>query len=88
MELLVFGKAAWRLVRVHFFLVLPLILDQVRVIFTVMRILFFVNRVHPASVDLAVAVLMVYLGSTVLNETFGVFRDTIGDPQTHVDGIH
>ena len=74
------------LIGVEFFLVLAFILDQIWVVFTIVRILFLINRMHTAPV-FPVAMGMVHLRFTGLEETPSEFRKTIGGANIYVKRV-
>ena len=56
------------LIRVQFFLVLTLILDKIGMVLTIVRVLFLIDWMYPASI-LPIAVSMIHLGLTRFEET-------------------
>lgn len=67
-------------------LVLTFVLDQRRAVFPIPGILFFPQRVHPASV-LAIAMSMVNLSLTVAVKTPGQLGNAIGDAKVQVECV-
>lgn len=74
------------LIRVEFFLVLAFILDKTWVVFSIVRILLLVNRVDPAPV-FPVAMRMIHLRLTCLEETPSQFREAVRCTNVYVKGI-
>jgi hypothetical protein len=76
----------YSLVRIEFVFVFPFVLDQVRIVFTIVRILLFPDRMHPAPV-LAIAVSMIDLTVAFLDEASAEFGYAIGRTNVYVKSV-
>lgn len=73
-------------IRVEFLLVLPFVAQQFRIVFSVVRVLFFPYRMASAPI-LSVAMSMIDLGMTGPQKTAPEFGYAIGDPHVKVEAI-
>jgi hypothetical protein len=68
-----------RLIRIQLLLILALVLDNNGVIFPIVWILFFVDRMHPAAI-FTIAMRVIHLRLTRTEETSAKLGNTIGSP--------
>lgn len=77
---------ARELIRIEFPFIFSFVLQKCGVIFPIMWILFFIDRMHAASI-LAVAMCVIHLRFTIFEETSSKLRNSVRSTNINIEGV-